>query len=135
MSFYSIKRELYTALESALKTEFKGISVTNKMTSLPSEFPCVSVVFNNTPSTANTTASNGNAFRDFYINVDVFCNSTKRKYEAEQISSFIQDFFCPMNFEVESDKVVDGINGATIYRLSITFVATVRSDGMLFSRR
>lgn len=135
MNFYEIQRELYTGCVNALTDEFTTIKVFNTISSLPAEFPCVSIVFNNAPSTSRMRTNDGNSYRDFYVNVDVYTNSKKKKIDAENISSFVQDYFCNKNFEVESDKPVSGINDATIYRISITFIATVCSDGTIFYRR
>lgn len=134
MNFYELQRELYTGCANALKGEFKKIKVFNSMSTLPAEFPCVSIVFDNAPSVRSRRTNDGNAYRDFYVNVDVYSNSKTKKLEAETISSFIQDYFCKENFEIESDRPVSDINGATMYRISLTFVATVRNDGTIFYR-
>lgn len=134
MNFYELQRELYTNCVNALTNEFEKIKVFNTISSLPSEFPCVSIVFNNTPSARRYRDNDRNHYRDFYVNVDVYSNSKTKKLEAENISSFIQDYFCNIGFEVESDRPVSGINDATIYRISITLIATVKDDGTIFYR-
>lgn len=134
MNFYEIQRELYTRCANALKDEFDKVKVLNSMSTLPAEFPCVAIVFNNSPSVRNTRTNDGNEYRDFFINVDVYTNTQNKKLDAETISAFVQDHFCKYNFQVESDRPVNGINAPTIYHQSTTLVATVKNDGTIYYR-
>ena len=137
MNMFEKEREIFTMVATAILAVSPSCRVTNAFIYTPSVFPCVAVVFSDDGTNSQTRdSSKTDNYRDITITADVYSNKTDgKKIEAESLMQIVIDTLYPLNFNMVSCKPFSNNNNATNYRITATFIATIDSNGTLYTRR
>ena len=137
MNMFNIQREIFTAIANEVLASYPSCRITNAFVYAPAEFPCVAIVLSDDYVTQNTTdSSKADNYRDVTVTVDVYSNKADgKKTEAETIAQIVIDTLSPLNFEMRSCRPSSNLNNASNYRITVTFTATVDSNGTIYKRR
>lgn len=137
MNMFKIERDIYTATANAILAAYPTCRITNSFVYAPPAFPCAAIVLSDDGTRYDTRdSSKQDKFRDITVTVDVFSNKADgKKTEAEAIMQIVIDTLFPLNFNMVSCKPNSNINNATNYKITATFIATIDSNGTLYTRR
>lgn len=137
MNMFEKQREIFTTVATAILNASPSCRVTNAFIYAPAVFPCVAVVLSSDGTNSRMRdSSNTDNFRDITITVDVYSNKTDgKKTEAESLMQIVIDTLYPLNFNMVSCNPFSDMNNASNYRITATFIATIDSNGTLYTRR
>ena len=137
MNLFVRFREIYTMVANAVLANYPTCFFTNAFIYAPSKFPCVALVLSDDGTRYDTRdSSKQDKFRDITVTVDVFSNKADgKKTEAEDIMQIVFDTLFPLNFHQVSCRPASNMNNASIYKITATFVATIDSNGTIYTRR
>lgn len=137
MNLFVNFREIFTKVADAILAEHPTCRITNAFVYAPPEYPCAAIVLSDDGTREDTRdSSKQDKFRNMTVVVDVFSNKTNgKKTEAEAIMQIVIDTLFSLNFNMVSCKPNSNINNATNYKITATFIATIDSNGTLYTRR
>lgn len=137
MNLFKAFREIYTITANRVLAEYQDCRILNAFVYAPPAFPCMCMVLSDDGTRQESRdSSKQDKFRDITVTVDVYSNKAEgKKTEAEDIIQIVIDTLYPLNFEMTSCKPMSNMNNASQYRLTATFVATIKSDNTIYTRR
>lgn len=128
------QNQIFTALATELRKEFKGIKVVSAISSDVAEFPCVQI-----EEVSNVPIKMDSSDRSFYASVlyqvSIYTNDTRGKVQkARKVLSVIDDTLEPMNLIRTSYTPADGLYGNSVYRILASYRATIDKNGVIYRR-
>lgn len=130
-----IENEVYTAIATALRAAYSGITVESITTYSPSKFPCVCIEETDNYALTSTrdTSSNENHVVVVY-EVNVYSNKTSgRKSEAKAILNTVDGIMNDLGFTRLARTPIN-MDDATKYRLFARYRAAVSNNKTIFRR-
>ncbi len=130
-----IENEVFTAIATALRAAYSGITVEGITTYSPSKFPCVCIEETDNYSLTDTrdTTSNDNHAVVVY-EVNVYSNKTSgRKSEAKAILATVDGVMNDFGFTRIARTPIN-MDEATKYRLFARYRAAVSNNKTIFRR-
>ena len=130
-----IESQVFTALATALRAAFPGISVTGEYQRIPAAFPHVCIEeSDNFISTEQLDSADTEKFISVLYTVNVYSNAEAgRKSECRAIAKVVDDTMYKLNFIRSAQTPVPNMQEATIYRLTSLYRA--KTDGTKIYRR
>lgn len=131
-----IENEVFDAIASAVRNEYRGAYVVGEYVKSPSKFPCVSVVEidNSAYDNTQTSGSLENHVSVTY-EVNIYSNKTSgKKSECKAIAALIDNEFATLGFSRTMLQPIPNVDDATIYRITGRYVGVVSKDKLIFRR-
>lgn len=131
-----IEVQVFNQIAPALRAEFPDIFVTDEYVNAPSRFPAVYISeMDNTVNRASRDTSNIENFADVMYQVDIYSNKNKgKKSECKAIASIVDEKFTALGFTRSFLNPVPNMDGATIYRMTGRWIATVSKNNVVYRR-
>lgn len=130
-----IENEVFTAVATALRAEYQGITVESITTYSPSKFPCVYIeeTDNYALTTTRDTSSNENHAVVVY-EVNVYSNKANgKKGEGKAILATVDGVMNDLGFTRVARTPID-MDDATKYRVFARYSATVSTNKTIYRR-
>ena len=130
-----IENKTFNYLEGLLKTEFTSINVVGERLNAPSDFPCVSIIQEDSSTDTSTidSGSNENCV-DVMFEVNVYSNNkNKKKTECKKISAFVSDKMVELGFARTMLNPIPNIDNS-IYRIVARYVGKVDKNNNIWRR-
>ena len=127
--------EIYSPIAKALRQQFPGIHVVStRLSSEPSDFPCVALYEMDNYSPRDMIDSSGTEkFSDIAWQIQIYSNKLSvKKSECREIFRFVDSLMFAQGFTRESNTPEIPINNNSIYWLSARY--TARTDGTYIYR-
>lgn len=131
-----IENEVYSFVESALRSEYPDMFVTGEYVAYPAVFPCASIVESiNSVYRASSTTDEVENHGLITYEVNVYSNKSKgKKSECKKIIGIIDSRMLSLGFVRRFMQPVPNIQDATIYRMFGRYQAVVNKDKTIFRR-
>ena len=130
-----VESQIFTAVATALRTAFTGISVESTTTYSPSKFPCVCIeeADNYAYSQTADSGSNENHANVIY-EVNVYSNKAAgSKSECKSILSVIDGVMNDLGF-IRTVKSPVNMDSATKYRVFARYAAVISQSEVIYRR-
>lgn len=131
-----LESPLFTAIATALRSDYPGIFVTGEHVPIPACFPAVSITeLDNATDRRTRTNSSDEQFAEVMYEVNVYSNRTNgKKAEARTIIGTIDDMLLKYGFERVMLQPIPNLDDATIYRMTGRYRAVVSSNLTIYRR-
>jgi len=128
-----VSNEIFTAIATVVRAEHDPVTVIGENVRFPNQFPCVTIdeVYN-VPSQLDT--SGAEPFSAVTYRVQVFCTGEGKRAQARKIFKTVSDACWLMNLIRKTYTTTPDVYNSSIYQITATFEAEIRSDGMIFRR-
>lgn len=126
------ENEVYTAVATAVRSEFPEVNISGVYVNAPSSFPHVSFTQSDS-SVISRMTTDTDEMDQIMFEVNVYSNDIRnKKSECKNIMKCIDDVMFSMNFTRSALTPVPNMENATIYRLVARYHAV--TDGTFFYR-
>lgn len=129
------ENEVFDRLYESIVAEFPDADISSDVVRVPSSFPHVSIVMNDTYDVAELKDSgNENNFSSVAFEINVYSNKTSgKKSECKKIVDVINREMSAMNFTKTAQTPVLNMDDYSIYRIVSRYNA-VTDDGHFYRR-
>ena len=128
--------EIFTAVSTPLREQYKKIFVTGEYVNAPSTFPCVSLVEIDNASFRETMTQEGEeTHAAVTYELNVYSNKqTGKKTECKQIAALVDSILIKLNFTRMMLEPVPNLADPTIYRMLGRYRAVIDRDHTIYRR-
>lgn len=129
-----IENQIYTALATALRAKFEGITVSGEYVKAPAAFPFVSIVEQDNYTTrSHMDSSDTERYATIMYEINIYSDRAgQKKAICKRIAKYIDEMMYKLNFRRTSLSPVPNLENATIYRFVGRYQA--ETDGNLIYR-
>ncbi len=122
-----VENIIFTALATALRTQYSGISVYGEYVEVPASFPCVTIVEADNKVYERTRDLNGvEHHAQVMYEINIYTNDSQgKKSKAKAISNLIDSLMSEMLFTRTFRGQTPNID-RSIYRITMRYQAVVR---------
>lgn len=122
-----VENIIFTALATALRTQYSGISVYGEYVEVPASFPCVTIVEADNKVYERTRDLNGvEHHAQVMYEINIYTNDSQgKKSKAKDISNLIDGLMSEMLFTRTFRGQTPNID-RSIYRITMRYQAVVR---------
>lgn len=125
--------EVFTAIGNAVRAEHANVAIVGENIRQPSSFPCVAMDETyNVPS--QLSSSDAEEYAAVTYRVQVFATGEGKRSQAREIFATVAKTCHGLNLVRKTYTPTPDLYNSSIYQISATFEADIRSDGMIFRR-
>lgn len=128
-----LENDIFTAVATALRTEYPNINVYGEYVEIPAGFPCVTIVeADNRIYEEMRTLNIENAVRVMY-EMNVYSNKAAgKKSEAKAITTTADEVFASIGFTRTFREQIPNLKDSTIYRIVCRYEAVIDKNFWIY---